>query len=343
MFVTPQAAAALPAPKSTDQDQSESAHHHHHLPLPLPPSFITATMSAYYYGPQHHQPSSSSSHSSASSHNHHGGRSRRAPRLSASQNSHRPFRGVRSMKELTESPSTSAFRLRFEAGRSFDLDDDLEFCPGLLTEDDVSANDSEPAIWFTDNAVFNGCILICVFFTVAIYPLLLIRWLSLQRLTSLLSTPAPDPAAATSHPQLLTILRGIEQLLQSRHWLPIKQQPANEAPPTCCLAHAQRHPDSQPQYGHAGPKPTFIDIARHDAAAPAAASAADVCSSLVARAAGSGTLRFRFLMKESFRCIVVSPWRAPHSLIIPQPGFLFGAVVVNPLQQLDTPPPSLSF
>ena len=42
------------------------------------------------------------------------------------------------MKELTEAPPVSAFRMRFEAGRSFDLDDDLEFCPGLLTEDDVS-------------------------------------------------------------------------------------------------------------------------------------------------------------------------------------------------------------
>ena len=42
------------------------------------------------------------------------------------------------MKELTESQATSAFRARFEAGRSFELDDDLEFCPGLLTEDDVS-------------------------------------------------------------------------------------------------------------------------------------------------------------------------------------------------------------
>lgn len=41
------------------------------------------------------------------------------------------------MKELTEAPPVSASRLRFEAGRSFDLDDDLEFCPGLLTEDDV--------------------------------------------------------------------------------------------------------------------------------------------------------------------------------------------------------------
>ena len=42
------------------------------------------------------------------------------------------------MKELAEAPAVSAFRTRFDAGRSFDLDDDLEFCPGLLTEDDVS-------------------------------------------------------------------------------------------------------------------------------------------------------------------------------------------------------------
>ena len=42
------------------------------------------------------------------------------------------------MKELTEAASMAAFRTRFEAGRSFDLDDDLEFCPALLTEDDVS-------------------------------------------------------------------------------------------------------------------------------------------------------------------------------------------------------------
>lgn len=46
------------------------------------------------------------------------------------------------MKELTESPPVSIFRARFEAGRSFDLDDDLEFCPGLLTEDDVSRADT---------------------------------------------------------------------------------------------------------------------------------------------------------------------------------------------------------
>jgi aspartate/methionine/tyrosine aminotransferase len=42
------------------------------------------------------------------------------------------------MKELTDTVSVNAFRQRFEAGRSFDLDDDLEFCPALLTESDVS-------------------------------------------------------------------------------------------------------------------------------------------------------------------------------------------------------------
>ena len=49
------------------------------------------------------------------------------------------------MKELAESPPISAFRARFDAGRSFDLDDDLEFCPGLLTEDDVRAM-THPAV-----------------------------------------------------------------------------------------------------------------------------------------------------------------------------------------------------
>lgn len=95
-------------------------------------------MSGYYFSSQHHQPSSSSSHSSSTSNNN-VARSRRAPRPSSSQTSHRQFRGVRSMKELAGSPPVSAFRARFEAGRSFDLDDDLEFCPGLLTEDDLQS------------------------------------------------------------------------------------------------------------------------------------------------------------------------------------------------------------
>ena len=38
---------------------------------------------------------------------------------------------------MTEPPALTAFRARFEAGRSFDLDDDMEFCPNLLTWDEV--------------------------------------------------------------------------------------------------------------------------------------------------------------------------------------------------------------
>lgn len=59
------------------------------------------------------------------------------------------------MKELTETPTASAFRTRFEAGRSFDLDDDLEFCPGLLTEDDVSR--STIYLKFPTTSFVNDC------------------------------------------------------------------------------------------------------------------------------------------------------------------------------------------
>ncbi|KAK9417567.1 hypothetical protein AB5N19_00796 [Seiridium cardinale] len=89
-------------------------------------------MSSYYQ--YNHQPTAAAP---SVSHNHHGGRNRRAPRLSVSQNSHRQFRGVRSMKELTESAAVSNFRTQFECSRSFDLDDDMEFCPKLLTESDL--------------------------------------------------------------------------------------------------------------------------------------------------------------------------------------------------------------
>ncbi|KAI1449387.1 hypothetical protein F5Y02DRAFT_413899 [Annulohypoxylon stygium] len=87
-----------------------------------------------YYNNYHHQPTAPTS---SVPHNHHGGRNRRAPRLSVSQNSQKQFRGVRSMKELSESASVSAFRSQFEASRSFDLEDDMEFCPKLLTEIDL--------------------------------------------------------------------------------------------------------------------------------------------------------------------------------------------------------------
>lgn len=93
-------------------------------------------MSSYYHfnAPQQHPTAPTPS---AVAHSHHGGRNRRAPRLSVSQNSQKQFRGVRSMKELTESANLAAFRMKFEAGRSFDLEDDMEFCPGLLTDSDM--------------------------------------------------------------------------------------------------------------------------------------------------------------------------------------------------------------
>ena len=47
------------------------------------------------------------------------------------------------MKELTDTASVIAFRQKFEAGRSFNLDDDMEFCPALLTESDVSISISD--------------------------------------------------------------------------------------------------------------------------------------------------------------------------------------------------------
>ncbi|KAI8225163.1 hypothetical protein K4K57_009698 [Colletotrichum sp. SAR 10_99] len=91
-------------------------------------------MSSYYQFNQHAHPTPAVP---GASHNHHGGRNRRQPRLSVSQNAHKQFRGVRSMKELTETASINVFRTKFEAGRSFDLEDDMEFCPGLLTDSDM--------------------------------------------------------------------------------------------------------------------------------------------------------------------------------------------------------------
>jgi hypothetical protein len=41
------------------------------------------------------------------------------------------------MKELTESVSVSNYRMKMESMRSFDLEDDMEFCPSLLTESDL--------------------------------------------------------------------------------------------------------------------------------------------------------------------------------------------------------------
>lgn len=96
-------------------------------------------MSNYFYAGHQQQHHAQNPHPLAVNHNHHG-RSRRALRMSASQTGNRQFRQQKSMREPvpTEAPSITAFRARFEAGRSFDLDDDLEFCPNLLSFDEVS-------------------------------------------------------------------------------------------------------------------------------------------------------------------------------------------------------------
>ncbi|SPO05294.1 uncharacterized protein DNG_07981 [Cephalotrichum gorgonifer] len=93
-------------------------------------------MSAYYYGTHHAHLAAAAPTGSNSSHSHHG-RNRRAPRLSVSQNANRQFRTTRSLKELSDSTALLAFRSRFEATRSFDLEDDLEFCPNLLSDIDL--------------------------------------------------------------------------------------------------------------------------------------------------------------------------------------------------------------
>lgn len=92
---------------------------------------------SYYFNAHQQHPTSATP--SAISHAHHGGRNRRAPKLSVSQNAHKQFRGVKSMKELTETANVSCFRNKFEMAVSFDLEDDAEFCPSLLTESDLAS------------------------------------------------------------------------------------------------------------------------------------------------------------------------------------------------------------
>lgn len=87
-------------------------------------------MSSYYHYNAHTHPTSTSTPSSSS---HHSGRGRRAPRLS--QNSHNKQQ-FRSQRKEEEAAAISNFRQRFELGRSFDMDDDLEFCPNLIDDAD---------------------------------------------------------------------------------------------------------------------------------------------------------------------------------------------------------------
>jgi hypothetical protein len=83
-------------------------------------------MSSYYQYNAHQHPTSAHAQSASSSHS----RGRRAPRLNQPHKRQQPPRPQ-------EAAAVINFRQRFEAGRSFDLDDDLEFCPNLLTEIDM--------------------------------------------------------------------------------------------------------------------------------------------------------------------------------------------------------------
>ena len=95
-------------------------------------------MSSYYHYHGHQQHHTPPAASAINGHSHHGGRNRRAPRLSMSQNQQKQFRQQRSVRDMADTLHLAVFRSKFEAGRSFDLEDDMEFCPGLLTESDVS-------------------------------------------------------------------------------------------------------------------------------------------------------------------------------------------------------------
>jgi len=91
-------------------------------------------MSSYYH---FHHPHPTTAIAPPVSNGHHGGRNRRAPRLSVSQHAHKQVRPLKVVKEHLEPVSLLAFRSRFEISRSFDLEDDMEFCPSLLTDSDL--------------------------------------------------------------------------------------------------------------------------------------------------------------------------------------------------------------
>ncbi|CCX06955.1 hypothetical protein FPQ18DRAFT_97087 [Pyronema domesticum] len=68
-------------------------------------------------------------------------RSRRNPHR-PNPTSLRSFQIVRSREELTDSPAVPTFVEKFEAGRSFDVEDDFAFIPDLCTEEERIMMDS---------------------------------------------------------------------------------------------------------------------------------------------------------------------------------------------------------
>ncbi|KAI6248733.1 hypothetical protein HI914_02701 [Erysiphe necator] len=93
-------------------------------------------MSSHNYNLSFH-PHSPTSHSQAST-SAHNNRNRRVLRLS--HNSQKQT--YRNTRKEDEPVVLISFRRGYEAGRSFDLDDDMEFCPGLLTEYDMMSINS---------------------------------------------------------------------------------------------------------------------------------------------------------------------------------------------------------
>lgn len=108
------------------------------------------------------------------------------------------------MKELTDPIIVNAFRVRFEAGRSFDLDDDLEFCPGLLTDDDVRL----PSSGFNAHS-FYPAYLSNSSPTVSSNTLGIFRGVHVERLISILSAPTSNPTRATGRSNVLSVF-GLE-------------------------------------------------------------------------------------------------------------------------------------
>lgn len=49
---------------------------------------------------------------------------------------------IRQREELTDVPAVPTFIEKFEAGRSFDVEDDFAFIPELCTEEEVSFIDA---------------------------------------------------------------------------------------------------------------------------------------------------------------------------------------------------------
>ncbi|QDS74273.1 hypothetical protein FKW77_003337 [Venturia effusa] len=95
----------------------------------------------FYYGSGVQHPGHSSLHST---HPHHAGRSRRSTRTTGyhHRNEQKQARQQQQAKKeaAIESAMELSFRKEFEAARSFDLDDDEQFCPfHLLTQDDLQS------------------------------------------------------------------------------------------------------------------------------------------------------------------------------------------------------------